>query len=199
MDENKVREIVTQMLNDNALMGKTAFQVPLHRHNGSDSPKIIMGDLAYDERGLSFPSVQGDVGFTVYNDLLNQHAIFQLRPTGVNPLHRLIMFGFESIGIYAEQDGFVFNSSGGGSSSDVPRAGILADPSHTLLYVYNALTDYTTYDYLPESLNISRSGASWFLRMPVCASLPASPQVGDICFYGTQLQVCESAGFWTAK
>jgi hypothetical protein len=36
-----------------------SFKVPFHRHNGSDSPKVIMGDLAYDQRGLLFPMDRG--------------------------------------------------------------------------------------------------------------------------------------------
>lgn len=37
----------------------SGFTVPLHRHNGSDMIKVIMGDLDYDYRGLIFPLTNG--------------------------------------------------------------------------------------------------------------------------------------------
>jgi hypothetical protein len=44
-----------------------SFTVPLHRHNGSDSPKVIMADLAYDNRGLLFPMNRGNTQIVIIN------------------------------------------------------------------------------------------------------------------------------------
>jgi hypothetical protein len=61
---------------------------------------------------------------------------------------------------------------------------------------------YTDYILNPGNMtilsNAAASGDAWFLRLPVNTSLPPNPQVGDVCFYSGHLQVCESAGVWTA-
>lgn len=50
---------------------KSSFTVPLHRHNGSDSLKILSGDIQYDNRGYIFPLIDGNANISVGDDNLS--------------------------------------------------------------------------------------------------------------------------------
>lgn len=49
----------------------SSFTVPLHRHNGSDSLRILSGDIQYDNRGYILPLSQGSANIGVGDDNLS--------------------------------------------------------------------------------------------------------------------------------
>lgn len=67
MDKDYIIKIIEEY-NTNQGGSRSSFTVPFHRHNGSDSPKVIMGDLSYDQRGLLFPMSQGQAQMVTSGD-----------------------------------------------------------------------------------------------------------------------------------
>ena len=195
-----IENIVQQYLDKNQFSTRSAFQAPLHRHNGSDSPRIAMGDLQLDSRGLIFPTIQGNAVIDVYNDTLTGNGFLQIRPqTGSTFIHRLLIGEFGSVGIYAGADGYTLNCNGGGTLADTPRSGVRGEVTYSEVYTYNTAIDYSRVLFAKDAMGVIRSGSFWYMRFPDCASLPPSPVLGDVCYYNNHLQVCESAGVWTAK
>lgn len=174
------------------------MNIPNHRHTGIDSPRIFMGDLALDSRGLVFPTSQGNIAFKIFNDEISKQAYFQINPqNNASFIHRFILQSFDSIGIYSGANGVTIDASTPTDPDGYPHAGLEARTINAELYAYNSIGNFSRYIHGVGSLVID--GSDWYMRMPVNSLLPVSPQVGDICFFGTQLQVCETAGVWTAK
>lgn len=62
------------------------FTVPRHQHNGSDSLKVKMGDLGYDQRGFNFPVTNGNITFQVTSNIINNNDLSIIPPfLGENP------------------------------------------------------------------------------------------------------------------
>jgi len=196
----QIEKIVQDYLDRNQFSTKSAFQAPLHRHNGSDSPKITMADLTLDARGLIFPTNNGNAVIDVFNDNITGYGYLQIKPqTGDINIHRFTIGEFDSVGIYAGNLGFTLNCNGGGTLGDVPRSGVRGESTYTEVYAYTSLTDYSQVIFAPDAMGATRSGSYWYFHFAECASLPPSPVLGDVCYYNNHLQVCESAGSWTQK
>lgn len=150
----------------------SSFTVPFHRHNGSDSPKVLMGDLQSDSRGLQFVTNYGNItiGVPTSTDQNQLNIIGALNGNGVETTS-LYMSGFTTSSLRARDTVFLLSGN----------------TTFTSLAINNSNATFNTDD------------TSWFMRLPNNTVLPASPQVGDICIYGGILQVCETAGVWTPK
>lgn len=162
----------------------SSFSVPLHKHNGSDSPQIIMGDLRYDVRGLNFPNSQGETTFVVDTETVPQSFVIKSTPDNTATTSGL---------------DFVVGVAGASFhdvSTNSERVFLTAqDPSSLEIDTFTVQPTFAAF-----TASIALSGVTgWFLRLPDNLTLPPSPQVGDICIYGGLLQVCETAGIWTAK
>lgn len=165
---------------------KSSFTIPLHRHNGSDSNKIIMGDLLLDNRGLIFPSKLGNISLNLIDSV---NGLTDL--TFVPPFKD---FGTDlDVNFYLGTAPAYFNNIGFNSRNSLS---ILVGHDALLTQIN---TEYLFKDDHLEILSTASTIDGWYLRLPENTILPASPVPGDICFYGGKLQVCETAGVWTAK
>jgi len=157
----------------------SAFQTSFHRHNGSDSPKVLMGDLQLDNRGLIFPTTDTSTILYTTPETTTASQALVIAPQGTNICDIYI---------------------GGGNSGAIFKDMYFQGVTQTLRA--DDLTDYTEVlndaAFMKIDSTIALSGSTgWFLRLPNNATLPPSPQLGDICYYNNHLQVCQSAGTWT--
>jgi len=155
---------------------KSSFTIPLHRHNGSDSNKVIMGDLALDSRGLIFPGAQGDFTVNVNTGLSGESTLYVSPPvslTGV-PLGSFALNGL---------NGEIFKNITLSSSlgTNISVGGI-------------ALS--TNWSYQAGKTVIVSNSPNFALKLPDITPLPATPSAGDITFSSGQFYVCKVAGTW---
>lgn len=164
----------------------------MHHHTGTDSLNVYMGDLRYDNRGMNFPSMEGNINLKVYTD-----------PSGLNPTEFLITpppnnnanftIGntnpFKKITLQAEEINNLVVAS-----AVVPNTRILDSVDDTV----ESSSREMYADYI-EIQSTAKDTTGWFLRLPNNTVLPASPVLGDICIYNGRLQVCQVAGAWVQK
>lgn len=154
----------------------SSFSIPLHRHNGSDSNKVIMGDLALDSRGLIFPGVQGSFTVNVNPGLSGQSTLYVSPPvtaTGV-PL-----------------GSFALN----GLNGEVYRNIIISSLLGTNISV-GGIALSTNWSYQAGKTVIVSNSPNFALQLPEITPLPATPSAGDITFSSGQFYVCKVAGTW---
>lgn len=189
------KEEVIAIIEEYTSKNKASFNVQNHRHNGSDTNKVFMGDLAYDSRGLMFPTTQGD----------NPNMVISITPN----ISREMM----DLSIVPPWSGIVGTNLdtnlilGGATSQAYFKSIYGASRTFTTFLVgedFNLTQINTEYRMLPSSFDIMSTavggaGTGWYLRLPDNTVLPAAPLPGDICMYLGILQVCQVAGVWTPK
>ena len=165
------QDVINIIKEFNTTQGGTVggFTVPKHQHNGSDSLKVLMGDLQSDIRGLQFSTLNG---------------IININSQILNSTQSLLT---------------IDNQDKSGNDNQITLS-----PTTTSFRIRNTLNNNANYIFADDSIQIT-SALPWWFHYPVNLALPPTPVIGDTCFYSSdggitgQLQVCESAGVWTAK
>ena len=182
------KEDVIAIIEEYNSKNKASFTVSNHRHNGSDTNRILMGDLLYDNRGLIFPTSTGNIVWSVDTPPTG-NSLFNLIPPSDTELVLGSITPFKKITSQAEEiNNFVL------ASAVVPNTRILDFVDDT---VENSSREMYA-DYI-DIQSTATGSTGWYLKLPDNTVLPAAPAVGSICIFGGILQVCEVAGVWTPK
>lgn len=199
MNQLTEQDVIRIITNYNKSQGGTAggFSVQRHQHNGSDMIKVIMGDLAYDIRGLNFPVTNGSISFQVTPQGSNNLSIIAPQSTPGNLL---------DTNLYIGQAPNFFNNIQFTARTNFEIAIGNSFPIHPV---------NTFYEFNEDNITVNSTaplyGTGWYARLPVndssdpTTTLPLTPQLGDVC-YGSPdggltgfLYVCESPGVWQQK
>lgn len=182
MNQDQIQQLIDRSVEEK-LRSFSNLAVPVHRHNHVDSPGVVMGDLLLDNRGLVFPSFKGNYVMNVNNGPGGQ-SIFYVSPPmdgSGNPL-----------------GDFALN----GPDGEVYKVITLSSLTDTNISV-GSMANNTNWLFGSSSTAVISSGFPWRLTLPVNLTLPASPGLGQICFYSSDggltgnLMVCEATGTWT--
>lgn len=176
LTKNDVIKIVREYFSE---QGGTSsgFSVPLHDHNGADMVQVIMGNLAFDSRGLSFPSISGDYNVNV-SEGINNHSILYISPPVDdfgNPLGDFALNG---------QDGKVFRN-------------ITFSASQAEALSVGDMTTSTNWLFQKGKTGIITNSPNFVLNFPDIDPLPPSPVAGDFTFSRGFFYGCKTNGTWT--
>ena len=173
------QDVINIIKEFNTTQGGTTggFTVPRHSHNGSDSLKVLMGDLALDSRGIIFPSIGGDYNVNIINGINGFSQMYISPPVDLsgNPTGSFSLNGL---------NGEVYRNITISSSLD------------TSISVGDMITS-TNWLYLSGKTKIVSNSPDFVLNFPDINPLPSAPIEGDITFSNHHFYGCLTTGAWT--
>jgi hypothetical protein len=147
-----------------------SFNVPFHRHNGSDAPQINSFDInTANTLGLVFKNQYGS--YNILSDLKDYIPALIINSTA--------------------------NGSGGLFIGEIPFSVIGLAATTTQGFLVNDGTNSTEFDINPNNISISSTSPNFVFHLPDINPLPAAPVLGDITFSNGQFYGCRTVGVWT--